>query len=99
MLYTVKWGKKVSCGGVFDLAVEQPQLFRKLPKNKKKYVNKLRREWSVRPSNQLTVAKHATANQFAEVLEYLLLHVSAISCNVVCSILELHAWKTLTQQW
>ena len=30
-----KWVKKVSCGGVFDLAVEQPQLFRKLPKNKK----------------------------------------------------------------
>ena len=30
-------GKKiVSCGGVFDLAVEQPQLFRKLPKNKNK---------------------------------------------------------------
>ena len=30
-------GKKiVSCGGVFDLAVEQPQLFRKLPKNKQK---------------------------------------------------------------
>ena len=26
-------GKK-SCGGVFNLAVEQPQLFRKLPKNK-----------------------------------------------------------------
>ena len=26
--------KIVSCGGVFDLAVEQPQLFRKLPKNK-----------------------------------------------------------------
>ena len=34
MLCTVKWGKKVSYGGVFDLAVEQPQLFRKLPKNK-----------------------------------------------------------------
>ena len=26
----------VSCGGVFDLAIEQPQLFRKLPKNKNK---------------------------------------------------------------
>ena len=35
MLCTVKWVKKVSCGGVFDLAVEQPQLFRKtIPKNK-----------------------------------------------------------------
>ena len=30
-------GKKiVSCGGVFDLAVEQPQLFRKQPENKNK---------------------------------------------------------------
>ena len=28
--------KEVSCGGVFDLAVEQPQLFRKLPKRKAK---------------------------------------------------------------
>ena len=36
MLCTVKWGKKVSCGGVFDLAVEQQQLFRKLPPQKKK---------------------------------------------------------------
>ena len=37
MLCTGKWVKKiVSCGGVFDLAVEQPQLFRKLPKNKTK---------------------------------------------------------------
>ena len=34
MLCTVKLVKKVSCGGVFDLAVEQPQLFRKLHKNK-----------------------------------------------------------------
>ena len=34
MLCTVKWGKKVLCSRVFDLAVEQPQLFRKLPKNK-----------------------------------------------------------------
>ena len=34
MLCTGKWVKKVSCGGVFDLAVEQPQLFRKLPRNK-----------------------------------------------------------------
>ena len=32
-----KWVKKiVSCGGVFNLAAEQPQLFRKLPKNKQK---------------------------------------------------------------
>ena len=31
----LKWvKKKVSWGGVFDLAVEQPQLFRKLHKNK-----------------------------------------------------------------
>ena len=31
MLFTGKWGKKIfSYGGVFDLAVEQPQLFRKL---------------------------------------------------------------------
>ena len=29
-------GGNVSCGGVFDLAVEQPQLLRKLPKNKNK---------------------------------------------------------------
>ena len=37
MLCTGKWVKKMaSCGGVFDLAVEQPQLFRKLPKNKTK---------------------------------------------------------------
>ena len=36
ILCTGKWVKKiVFCGGVFDLAVEQPQLFRKLPKNKK----------------------------------------------------------------
>ena len=28
--------KKISCGGVIDLAVEQPQLFRKLHKNKNK---------------------------------------------------------------
>ena len=36
-LCTGKFVKKiVSCGGVFDLAVEQPQLFRKLPKNKNK---------------------------------------------------------------
>ena len=33
MLGTVKWVKKVSYGGVFDLAVEQPQLFRKLHLN------------------------------------------------------------------
>ena len=33
-LWPIKWVKKVSCGGVFDLAVEQPQLFRKLHKNK-----------------------------------------------------------------
>ena len=37
MLCTVKVGeKKVSCGGVIDLAVEQPQLFRKLHKNQNK---------------------------------------------------------------
>ena len=37
MLCTGKWVKKiVSFGGVFDLAVEQPQLFRKLSKNKTK---------------------------------------------------------------
>ena len=37
MLCTGKWVKKiVSCGGVFDLAVEQPQLSRKLPKNENK---------------------------------------------------------------
>ena len=30
---------KVSCGGVFDLAVEQPQLFRKLPQNPPKLCN------------------------------------------------------------
>ena len=36
MLCTGKWVKKiVSCCGVFDLAVGQPQLFRKLYKNKK----------------------------------------------------------------
>ena len=35
MLCTVKWVKKVSCGGVIALAVEQPQLFIKLPKTKK----------------------------------------------------------------
>ena len=30
-------GKKiVSCGGVFDLAIEQPQLFRKFPPPQKK---------------------------------------------------------------
>ena len=35
MLCTGKLVKKiVSWGGVFDLTVEQPQLFRKLPKNK-----------------------------------------------------------------
>ena len=35
---TGKWvKKKISCGWVFDLAVEQPQLFRKLPKNKNIY--------------------------------------------------------------
>ena len=35
MLCTVKVGEKeISCGGVIDLAVEQPQLFRKLHKNK-----------------------------------------------------------------
>ena len=28
----IKWVKKVPCGGVFDMAVEQPQLFRKLNK-------------------------------------------------------------------
>ena len=31
-----------------------------------------------------------------EMLEYLLVQVSSISCNVVGSILALHAWKTLT---
>ena len=34
----------------------------------------------------------------AVVLEYLLMQVSSISCNVVGSILALHAWKTLTHQ-
>ena len=34
----------------------------------------------------------------AVVLEYLLVQVSSIMCNVVGSILALHAWKTLTQQ-
>ena len=33
--HTGKWVKKiVPCGGVFNLAVEQPQLFRKLHNNK-----------------------------------------------------------------
>ena len=31
--------KKVSCGGIIDLAVEQPQLFRKQHKNKNKNKN------------------------------------------------------------
>ena len=31
MLCTVKWVKNFKFGGVFDLAVEQLQLFRKLP--------------------------------------------------------------------
>ena len=40
MLCTGKWVKKiVSCGRVFDFAVEQPQLFRKLLKNKNKNVS------------------------------------------------------------
>ena len=42
MLCTRKWVKKiVSYGGVFDLAVEQPQLFRKISKNnqKNKYIS------------------------------------------------------------
>ena len=43
MLCTVKRGKKVSCGGVFDLAVEQPQLFRKRHKNKNKQKNTITR--------------------------------------------------------
>ena len=34
MLCTVKWVKKVSYGGVFDLAVEPSQLLRKLHENK-----------------------------------------------------------------
>ena len=34
----------------------------------------------------------------AVVLEYLFVQVWSISCNVVGSILALHAWKTLTQQ-
>ena len=34
----------------------------------------------------------------ALVVEYLLVQVSSISCNVGGSILELHAWKTLTHQ-
>ena len=36
ILCAIKWGKKVSCGGVFDLAVGQPHLFRKLTKNRDK---------------------------------------------------------------
>ena len=36
VLCTDMWVKKSVCGGVFDLAVEQPQLFRKLPQNKQK---------------------------------------------------------------
>ena len=39
MFCTSKWVKKiVSCAGVFDLAVEQPQVFKKQPKNKNKTV-------------------------------------------------------------
>ena len=34
----------------------------------------------------------------AVVLEYLLVQISSPSCNVVGSILALHAWKTLPQQ-
>ena len=41
MLCTGKWVKNiVCCGEVFDLAVEQPQLFRKLPKKKKTLMGK-----------------------------------------------------------
>ena len=36
ILYRSVGKKKVSCDGVYDLAVEQKQLFRKLPKNKNK---------------------------------------------------------------
>ena len=35
----VKWSKKVIYGGVFDLAVEQTQLFRNNTKTKKDYIN------------------------------------------------------------
>ena len=42
---TGKWVKKiVSCGGVFDLAVEQPQLFRKLPKKQKQQQQQKKQE-------------------------------------------------------
>ena len=34
----------------------------------------------------------------AMVLEYLLVQVSSISCNIGVRILALNAWKTLTQQ-
>ena len=41
MLCSGKWVKTiVSYGGVFDLAVEQQQLFRKLSKNKQTYLKK-----------------------------------------------------------
>ena len=44
MLCTIKRGEKVSCGGVFDLAIEQPQLFRKLPKNQHKQKKTVKRK-------------------------------------------------------
>ena len=33
------WVGEFTCGGVFDFAIEQPQLFRKQPKNKNKYAS------------------------------------------------------------
>ena len=49
MLCTVNWvKKKVSCGGVIDLAVEQPQLFRKLHNKQKMQITKNKMDWSNR---------------------------------------------------
>ena len=61
------------------------------PKSPTKY-------WQLNTGNPILVTIPILAQPVAEMLGCLHVQVSSISCNVVGSILALHAWKTVAQQ-
>ena len=92
MLCTVKWVKKVSCGGVFDLAVEQPQLFRKLHKNKNKLFlksvieQKVMCDYTQYCTAYATCSEHVAALSACTVLVAYLLPWHSTNCARLCCV-------------
>ena len=77
----------------FDARMTFEKHLRSVSKAASQRIGIFRKSWRV--FHDQTMAMQPVA----VVLEYLVVKVSSISCIVVGSILALHAWKALTQQF